>query len=109
MGNGKRLFLWIGQQCGASWLTQSLGVASFHSIDVSLTSLPILDTDLSRKLHAIVKGIQNKRRSHLALTVVKQKDKSEQQFLRFMVEDESPPIESYVNYLCSVHRRIQTS
>lgn len=106
--NGQMMFLWIGQNCNASWLTQALGVASFHSVDITMSSFPVLDTALSKRIRALVDDWQTTRQTHLLLHIAKQKDKSEQQFLRMMVEDEAPPIESYVNYLCSVHRRIQT-
>ena len=43
------------------------------------------------------------------ITIVKQKDANEAAFLRCLTEDKDNDGRSYVDFLCHVHREIQTS
>jgi protein transport protein SEC24 len=53
--------------------------------------------------------LQSRRARHLALRVVRQQlDQSEMEFTSLLVEDKNNDNLSYVDYLCHVHRQIQT-
>ncbi|RKP23249.1 hypothetical protein SYNPS1DRAFT_31035 [Syncephalis pseudoplumigaleata] len=88
---------------------QYFGVDTLEAIDASMTTIPHVDSPLSHKLQAIVAYIQSRRARHLALRIVRQQlDPSEMEFAALLVEDKNNDHMSYVDYLCHVHRQIQT-
>lgn len=107
--NGQEMLLWVGRAVSVPWVQQVLGAASFQSIDAQMTGLPALDHPLSRRVRDIVTQMRASRNHYMKLYVVRQKDPSEALFVRHLVEDKFNDHMSYVDFLCHVHREVQTA
>eukprot|EP00052_Salpingoeca_macrocollata_P001715 m.27111 g.27111 ORF g.27111 m.27111 type:complete len:849 (-) comp11617_c0_seq1:48-2594(-) len=105
--NGQEMVLWVGRLCPPSWIQQVLGAASFQSIEVQMTALPVLSNNLSERVRRIVAALRAERPTFMRLSIAKQKDVSEATFGRLLVEDKHNDQMSYVDFLCHVHREIQ--
>lgn len=107
--NGQEMYLWLGRAVQAAWVQQVLGAASIQSVDMAMTSLPALANPLSARVRLAIDTLRGDRVPFMKLNVVKQKDVSENAFLRFLVEDKFNDQAAYVDFLCHVHREIQVS
>lgn len=107
--NGQEMLLWVGRAVAVPWVQHVLGAASFQSIDAQMTGLPALDHPLSRRVRDIVSEMRTSRNHYMKLWVVRQKDPSETLFVRHLVEDKFNDHMSYVDFLCHVHREVQTA
>ncbi|KAF9902740.1 COPII coat Sec23p-Sfb3p heterodimer component [Linnemannia zychae] len=107
--NGQRLFLWLGREIHEQFLQDVFGVQTLDEVDPSLRFLPELDTQTSSQLRMIRTYLQAQRPKYLDLTIVRQgKDQSELDFSNLLVEDKNNEAMSYVDYLPTIHRMIQT-
>ncbi|XP_029706664.1 protein transport protein Sec24C-like [Takifugu rubripes] len=105
---GLRLFLWVGASVQQEVLLSIFGTSSFSQIDSSLTSLPVLENPYSQRLRELIHSFRAQRSRYMKLTVVKQEDRSELIFKRFLVEDKSASGgASYVDFLCHMHKEIR--
>lgn len=70
--------------------------------------MPTLDTRISQKIHGIMRQLQSQRSKYLALHIVRQeKDSIEFLFSTWMSEDRNAEVQTYVDYMCVLHRKIQ--
>ncbi|KAF9921778.1 COPII coat Sec23p-Sfb3p heterodimer component [Linnemannia zychae] len=107
--NGQRLFFWLGREIHQQFLQDVFGVQSLDEVDPSLRFLPEIDTHTSSQLRMIRTYIQSQRARYLDLTIVRQgKDQAELDFSNLLVEDKNNEAMSYVDYLPTIHRMIQT-
>ncbi|KAF9141412.1 COPII coat Sec23p-Sfb3p heterodimer component [Mortierella sp. GBA39] len=107
--NGQRLFLWLGREIDQQFLQDVFGVQTLDEVDSSLRFLPELDTQTSSQLRMIRTYMQAQRPKYLDLTIVRQgKDQAELDFSNLLVEDKNNEAMSYVDYLPTIHRMIQT-
>ncbi|KAF9280905.1 COPII coat Sec23p-Sfb3p heterodimer component [Linnemannia elongata] len=107
--NGQRLFLWLGREIHQQFLQDVFGVQTLDEVDSSLRFLPELDTQTSSQLRMIRTYMQAQRPKYLDLTIVRQgKDQAELDFSNLLVEDKNNEAMSYVDYLPTIHRMIQT-
>lgn len=105
--NGIYMFLWIGQAISSDWLQNVFGVLSPNQVDKQKTSLPDLDTALSKKICHIIEELEEGRQWYMRLRVMVQGDKMESVFRQFLVEDRGiDGSASYVDFLCLLHREI---
>ncbi|KAF9960175.1 COPII coat Sec23p-Sfb3p heterodimer component [Mortierella alpina] len=85
------------------------GVQTIESVDPSMRHLPELDTTTSSQLRMIRVYLQAQRAQYLDLTIVRQgMDQTEIEFSNLLVEDKNNEAMSYVDYLPTIHRMIQT-
>ena len=70
-------------------------------------ALPRLPTRASAALHAALGEVRHQRAAWLRLRVALRGDANEAAFYAGLVEDRSAAGQSYVEYLCAVHRKIQ--
>uniref|UniRef100_A0A8C9T6T8 SEC24 homolog C, COPII coat complex component n=1 Tax=Scleropages formosus TaxID=113540 RepID=A0A8C9T6T8_SCLFO len=106
--NGLNLFLWVGSAIPQDLLHNVFGTASFSQIDPNMTSLPVLDNPFSKRIREIIESIRAQRSRYMKLMVVKQDDRLEILFKRFLVEDKnSSGGASYVDFLCHMHKEIR--
>ncbi|KAJ1555747.1 COPII coat Sec23p-Sfb3p heterodimer component [Cladochytrium tenue] len=98
-------------------LRNLFGVEKIESIDPKTTRLPTLPNELSQRACAILDQIQEDRPRYLPLKLVRSQLDThlDLEFANFLVEDQVPdgrPQEvdsmNYVDYLCHVHRNIQS-
>ncbi|KAF9158383.1 COPII coat Sec23p-Sfb3p heterodimer component [Actinomortierella ambigua] len=107
--NGQNAWLWLGRECDGQFLQDVFGVSALEQVDITQRELPVLETATSMQLRAIVNYVQSQRGKCLGLTLVRQGlDQLELEFSEQLVEDKNNEAMSYVDYLCQIHRMIQT-
>jgi protein transport protein SEC24 len=72
-------------------------------------ALPELDTPESKSLRALIDRLRGQRPRFLRVFVVRQRDGSEAKWNLQMMEDAGLDTMSYVDFLCYMHRQIQSS
>ncbi|KAJ1930728.1 COPII coat Sec23p-Sfb3p heterodimer component [Tieghemiomyces parasiticus] len=106
--NGQIMRLWLGREVPTTFLQEALGVANQAEIDETATDLPALDTPTSQQVRAIVDHMQSLRTRYLQFRIVRQgMGQSDVDFASLLTEDKTTDGQSYVDYLCDIHRRIQ--
>ncbi|KAG0029940.1 COPII coat Sec23p-Sfb3p heterodimer component [Podila clonocystis] len=108
--NGQRIFLWVGREVAQKTLQDLFGASTLEEVDTAtMHHLPKLTNDYSSRFRTVLQTIQQQRGKYLGLTVVRQGlDATEAEFSFELVEDQNNENMSYVDYLCAVHRMIQT-
>ena len=107
------LIMWIGKSVPAQFFQDVFNLSSASQLDLSLRTLPTLSTPLSQRLRALLHEIQEEKRrgAYVQLQIVRQDDGTgmEGWFLGQLVEDKTGDLLDYVDYLCLVHKRVQTA
>ncbi|CAG8524509.1 10789_t:CDS:10 [Ambispora leptoticha] len=107
--NGQTLIFWIGRQISPEFVKNVFGVDSIDFIDPKTSSMPELDNQTSIQIRTIISYLQSQRSKYLQLTIARmQIDPAEIEFNNLLVEDENNFAMSYVDYLCYIHKQIQT-
>ncbi|CAG8657181.1 5507_t:CDS:10 [Rhizophagus irregularis] len=107
--NGHILIFWIGRQISSEFINNVFGVDSIEKINSKLSSLPELENPTSIRIRSIISYLQTQRSKYLRLTIARmQIDATEIEFHNLLVEDENNGAMSYVDYLCYIHKQIQT-
>uniref|UniRef100_A0A8C4SGL1 SEC24 homolog C, COPII coat complex component n=1 Tax=Erpetoichthys calabaricus TaxID=27687 RepID=A0A8C4SGL1_ERPCA len=106
--NGLNLFLWVGANVQQEQLLNIFNTPTFGQVDPNMTNLPVLDNPYSRKLRTLIDCLRVQRPRYMKLLVVKQEDKLELIFKRFLMEDKSSSGgASYADFLCHMHKEIR--
>lgn len=71
-------------------------------------SLPLLDNPISQALHGILDAVRQHRGAFMSITLLRRGDPAETLFYNCLVEDKNPAGMSYIEFLCAVHRQIQS-
>eukprot|EP01125_Pyxidicula_operculata_P016955 TRINITY_DN5895_c0_g1_i3.p1 TRINITY_DN5895_c0_g1~~TRINITY_DN5895_c0_g1_i3.p1 ORF type:complete len:883 (+),score=236.06 TRINITY_DN5895_c0_g1_i3:49-2697(+) len=109
------LYLWIGQNVDSNMLDQVLP-QELQSVDNSnLLILPRIETDLSNRIFNLLSSRRLQRSLLPEIYVIRQGSPLEQRIILNLIED-GPSVGnnrdvkdmSYIDYLCHVHRKIQT-
>lgn len=72
-------------------------------------TLPELDTPENKSLRALIDRLRGQRPRFLRVYVIRQRDGSEAKWNLQMMEDAGLDTMSYVDFLCYMHRQIQSS
>ncbi|KAI8975427.1 hypothetical protein BDF20DRAFT_605994 [Mycotypha africana] len=108
LDTGSELYLWMGKSVSSEFIENLFNVKTLDEIDPNMITLPAHSTILSEEVHGIMTQIQASRSKYLALRVVRQeKDASEFLFATWMSEDRNAEVQTYVDYMCVLHRKIQ--
>ncbi|VEL09031.1 unnamed protein product, partial [Protopolystoma xenopodis] len=103
------LILWLGNQLPSDWLLAAFGVARLDQIEENKNCLPEMPTPVSQGLHHLIRLIRANHRRYCRLMVIRQSDKSEIWFKRFMYEDRIDQRSiSYLEYLCHIHKEVRS-
>ncbi|KAF9271427.1 COPII coat Sec23p-Sfb3p heterodimer component [Mortierella antarctica] len=103
------MFLWVGREVAQEKLLELFGVMTLEEVDATVHHIPELANDYNSRVRTVLQTIQQQRGKYLGLTVVRQGlDATEAEFSFELVEDQNNENMSYVDYLCTVHRMIQT-
>lgn len=106
--NGIYMFLWIGLGANQDFIQQVFGVPSAVQINIEQTTLPVLDNPTSEAVRTIIEQIRSQRHRYMRLTLVRQKEKMENVFKHFLIEDRGlDGSASYVDFLCHMHKEIR--
>jgi len=109
--NGVLIFLWIGMNVAPEWIHDIFGVQNFGQINGDKHEIPEKDNPTSRRLRKMITNVQQERPRSMKLFLIKQQDKLEPWFKRYLVEDrggvgaDSAP--SYVDFLVHIHNEIR--
>ncbi|KAI8884924.1 hypothetical protein K501DRAFT_332349 [Backusella circina FSU 941] len=105
---GSDLYFWLGNKVSSAFLEQVFGVNTLDQVDPNMVTFPALNTEMSHKMHAIQRQLQSQRQKYLFLRIVRQeKDAIEFLFSTSMSEDRNAEVQTYVDYMCVLHRKIQ--
>ena len=70
--------------------------------------MPILDNRLSKRLQIFITEVRASHPRYLKLRIVRQEmDRIEFEFATNMAEDRNAEVQTYVDYMCVIHRQIQ--
>lgn len=69
--------------------------------------MPERDNPRSRALRKLIERLKMTNTRSMKLFVIRQQDALEAWMKRFLVEDESSNMLSYVKYLCEIHKEIR--
>ncbi|CAF0708645.1 unnamed protein product [Brachionus calyciflorus] len=108
--NGLVMYLWIGSNVSQNLIQNLFGVSAVQQLNVEKAKILEIDTQISTNLRSIIKIINDQRKSHLKLIVLRQGDSLEFFFKNYLVEDKGIAQNnlSYVEYLYHLHREIKT-
>ncbi|KAI9315351.1 Sec23/Sec24 trunk domain-containing protein [Dichotomocladium elegans] len=108
LDTGSDLFFWLGKRISTDFLEKVFGVSTLDQVDVNMTTLPLLDNPLSERINDTARKLQSDRSRYLQLRIVRQeKDAIEFVFSTWMSEDRNAEVQTYVDYMCVLHRKIQ--
>ncbi|KAI7865779.1 Sec23/Sec24 trunk domain-containing protein [Spinellus fusiger] len=106
--NGSNLFVWLGRQVSPNFLQDVFSVSRLDQLDATMMTLPFLATEISHKIHTMMEQLQSEKSMYLRLHIVRQEmDPIEFMFSTWMTEDRNAEVQTYVDYMCLLHRRIQ--
>lgn len=70
--------------------------------------MPERDNARSRAVRCIIDRMNMNRLRHMKLFIIRQQDALEAWMKKFLVEDRTSNMLSYVDYLCNIHREIRS-
>eukprot|EP00697_Spironema_sp_BW2_P001400 gnl/Spiro4/11866_TR6264_c0_g1_i1.p1 gnl/Spiro4/11866_TR6264_c0_g1~~gnl/Spiro4/11866_TR6264_c0_g1_i1.p1 ORF type:complete len:262 (-),score=72.09 gnl/Spiro4/11866_TR6264_c0_g1_i1:7-792(-) len=84
--NGQTIYIWIGKNVAPTWLRDLFGpsVDSFDAV-VPVSQLPVLETDLSRKVRTLISDIRSEFKSSHDVNICKQGSNS--RFYLSLIDD----------------------
>ncbi|KFV61260.1 Protein transport protein Sec24A, partial [Dryobates pubescens] len=106
MDAGSVMFLWIGKNCGQSFISQVLGVPNYGSIPQNMTQLPELDTAESIRTTTFIAWLREQRPFFPILYVVKDESPLKSSFLQNMIEDRTESALSYYEFLLHIQQQV---
>ncbi|KAK6110300.1 Sec23/Sec24 trunk domain family protein [Brugia pahangi] len=106
--NGIMMFLWIGLKVSQDWMQDVFNSNSVAHLNVDNHVVPERDNARSRALHYVINRVNLNRLRHMKLFLIRQQDALEAWMKKFLVEDRTSSMPSYVDYLCNIHREIRS-
>lgn len=109
LDNGELALLWIGADAQPRLLQDLWGVSSLDEVNPRAVALPTVpNSHLSQQARNLVRCFAQQRgKPTLSLMVARQgRDGAEVEFASQLVEDVNNDAMNYVDYLCTVHRKI---
>jgi len=105
---GQEIMLWFGSKVSPTTIQKLVGAPAFQGIDTKMNRLPATQDPLNIRVNRLIADLREKRRYHMSLSIVKQKDPNETVWAMRLVEDKSNESISYVEMLSTIHKDIQT-
>lgn len=63
--NGVQMFIWVGSNTPATWLTDVFGVNAPHQLDPVMAELPEVDNPISKRVRSIIASVRTQRKKHV--------------------------------------------
>ncbi|EFO19073.1 Sec23/Sec24 trunk domain-containing protein [Loa loa] len=105
--NGIMMFLWIGLKVPQDWVQDVFNSNSVAHLNVENHVVPERDNARSRAVRYVIERVNVNRLRHMKLFMIRQQDALEAWMKKFLVEDRTSSMPSYVEYLCNIHREIR--
>ena len=103
------LYVWVGRGVSPQFVEAVLGVRTLDGVDCSRLRLYPGDDPLSLRVNQLMNAVRSQRPQLLqSVRVVAPKDPLEGRFLSMLTEDRAQHYMSYVEFLCHIHRQIQS-
>jgi hypothetical protein len=103
------IFLWIGKEASIDMVQAMFGVSELSHINPNMNQLPVFEDS---PINCQLRGLYNKATENMPylpqLNVVRHGLDLEIDLSKVLVEDEIYNQMSYVDYLCMIHKQIQT-
>ncbi|XP_006888122.1 PREDICTED: protein transport protein Sec24A [Elephantulus edwardii] len=106
MDAGFVMMLWVGKNCGQSFLSQVLGVQNYASIPQTMTDLPELDTPESARIITFISWLREQRPFFPILYIIRDESPIKAIFLQNMVEDRTESALSYYEFLLHIQQQV---
>ncbi len=109
LDDSRALYLYFGAAAPADLVHDLLGVETLEGCDAARLRLFLRDNARSARLHHVL-GLIRGQRLHVlqAVHVVLRKSALESRFLSLLYEDRAQASMTYTEYLCHIHRQIQS-
>ncbi|KAF8518397.1 Sec23/Sec24 trunk domain-containing protein [Hysterangium stoloniferum] len=109
--NGEQMILWIGASISPQLLKDLYAVETIQGLDIRNTRIPPgSSTLISEQVRQILAHREMQRRRRTKLVFARQDlDAAEIDFSDMLVEDQNNDGMSYVDYLCFIHKQINTA
>ncbi|CAG9534212.1 unnamed protein product [Cercopithifilaria johnstoni] len=106
--NGIMMFLWIGLKVPQDWVQDVFNSNSVTHLNVENHIVPERDNARSRAVRYVIDRVNMNSLRHMKLFIIRQQDALEAWMKKFLVEDRTLNMLSYVDYLCNIHREIRS-
>ncbi|KAI6019871.1 hypothetical protein F5J12DRAFT_968057 [Pisolithus orientalis] len=108
--NEEYMIFWVGSGVSRQVLDELFGVQDLLALNSNMTYLPVLNTRLSQQVHNILSHRFSQRGYVPQMLLARQNmDGVEIEFSDMLVEDQNNGAMSYLDYLCLVHKQINTA
>lgn len=108
--NEEYMIFWVGSDVSRQVLYELFGVQDLLALNSNMTYLPVLNTHLSQQVHNILAYRYSQRGYTPQMLFARQNmDGMEIEFSDMLVEDQNNGAMSYLDYLCLVHKQINTA
>ncbi|VDM38867.1 unnamed protein product [Toxocara canis] len=105
--NGLMMFVWVGLGVAQQWVQDVFNANSVTQLNTENHCVPERDNAYSRAVRRVLDRVNYGKARRMKLFVIRQQDALEAWMKRFLVEDRSSSMPSYVDYLCNIHREIR--
>jgi hypothetical protein len=103
------IILWIGKNASVDFVQGIFGVSDFNQINPQMNELPVInDSPINRQLRQLYHKTTANTPYLPQLNVIRHGLDLEVELSKVLVEDEMFNQMSYVDYLCMIHKQIQT-
>jgi protein transport protein SEC24 len=108
LDDGRHIYIWCGPSVDPALLEDLTGSPAFHLIDPLKVTLEPREGELSRRVWEVIRTLRARTPQEQVVQLALPRSRSELQFFAALVEDKSPQGMSYVDFLCQLHKHIQT-
>lgn len=103
--NALDMYMWVSKSCPPQLLQSVFGV-DYDGVIEGMIEVPIVDSELNKRIRTIIKAIRSSHPRHLLLHVVKETSRERFDFVKHLVDDRSDSAMSYAEFLSHIHRSI---
>lgn len=108
MDDGRHIYLWCGPSVDQTLLEDLTGSPAFHLIDPLKVTLEPRENERSQRVWEIIRALRARTPQEQVVQLALPRSRAELQFFAGLVEDKSQQGMSYVDFLCHLHKHIQT-
>lgn len=103
------IYVWIGKNASADVVQSIFGVSEFAQINPHMMELPVVEGSINnQELRALYRKVTEKTSYLPQLNVIRHGLDLEVELSKVLIEDEVFNQMSYVDYLCMIHKQIQS-
>lgn len=108
LDNGRFLYIWCGPSVNPALLEDLTGSPAFHLIDPAHATFAERENEVSKRVWAVIRTLRACTPQEQVVQLALPHSRAELLFFAGLVEDKSQQAMSYVDFLCYLHKLIQT-